>query len=109
MEFNPYQAPISTDDSLTLSGELIEAIFDAEDVAGMLFGGLSGVYIGLLSCCALASTPDGLELFAWGNQGYVVGSTSGGVVGVLIRLSRWLARRKQPAGAHAPAAQPAAG
>jgi hypothetical protein len=97
MDLNPYQAPASTDQTLTLSGELIEAILDAEDVAGMLFGGLSGIYIALLSCCVLADKPDGLELFCWGNQGYVYGSTSGGVVGATIRIARWLACRKAPA------------
>ncbi|HEV3021121.1 MAG TPA: hypothetical protein VGX76_01590 [Pirellulales bacterium] len=109
MDFNPYQAPASTDETLTLSGELIEAILDAEDVAGMLFGGLSGVYIGLLSCCVMAGKPEGFELFYWGNQGYVYGSTSGGVVGALIRITRWLVRRKPTAEAPSAAAQNAIG
>lgn len=80
----------------------MEAVFDAEDILGMMFGGMAGVYVGLFLAVAMGDTRDWLDLFLWGDQGYVVGSTSGGLVGGGLRLWGWIHGRRRAQAANEP-------
>jgi hypothetical protein len=93
---NPYQSPQADEFAPTLFRRLLNSGFVNEIHLGMPIGGIGGILAGELWGFFFGEVRDGLDIFLYGDWGYVTGSTIGGVVGLAIVAKRWLATRPCP-------------
>ncbi len=98
---NPYQSPQAEASAPNLLRRLLNSGYVNEFDLGVPTGGVGGILTGELWGFTFGEVQDGLDIFLYGDWGYVYGSTLGGIVGLGFVVRRWVVRRRLKRQRHA--------
>jgi len=91
---NPYQSPRAEASGLNLLRRLLNSGYVNEFDLGVPIGGVGGILSGEFWGFTFGEVQDGLDIFLYGDWGYIYGSTLGGIVGLGFVARRWVVRRR---------------